>query len=160
MNADGDHAGDAAGAEAGGKHDRQKDDGKGEEQVGDAHGQRLETAAARGGRKTERHAQDDADEHRDDADLQDALPAGHQHREDIAAEMVGSEQVIGRGGCNWSRMFILRGEYGVQTNDRSVTATRVSVIAPPNQRFSPAPRRCLRRAEVWLPVMVVMPDAS
>ena len=56
-----------------------------------------ERAAPCGGGEAERHAEADADADRDERDGDRDAGADHEHREDVAAEVVGAEPVRRRG---------------------------------------------------------------
>jgi hypothetical protein len=81
-----------------GDQDGDHEAGEGEDQVVAAHDDLVEEAPpVGGGGKAQRHAEADADPHRDHRHGDGGLRADHQHREHVAAKLIGAEHV-GRAG--------------------------------------------------------------
>ena len=94
--ADGDDGVDGARAEDRGDHDRREQRRKGKDEIVEAHQRLVDKAAARRGPAAERNAEPHADPDRDQRHGDRIARADHDHRQHVAAEMVGAEPVRGR----------------------------------------------------------------
>jgi len=83
-----------------GEEQRDQDRGKRQHHVADPHDQRIEAAADVAGEEPEADADDERQQHRRAADEERDARAEHQRREDIAALLVGAEQVLGRAALH------------------------------------------------------------
>jgi hypothetical protein len=84
--------------EDGGDHDGRQQRGEGEDEIVDAHQRLVDKPTARCGKGADRHADTHADADRDQRHGNRVASADHDHRQDVAAEMVGAEP-MGQRGC-------------------------------------------------------------
>ena len=106
--ADGDDGVDRARAEDRGDHDRREQGREGEDEIVEAHHRFVDEAAARRGQAAERHADAHADADRDQRHRDRVARADHDHRQHVAAEMVGAEPVRRpRAAACWSATISL-----------------------------------------------------
>ena len=92
---DGDHGIDQAGAQHRDQHQRQEQRRKGQDDVHDAHDQRIDQAPAVTRQQAEDDAGDERRGHHDETDGQREARTIDQARQDIAADGVGAEQELG-----------------------------------------------------------------
>jgi hypothetical protein len=78
-----------------GDEQRHQDGRERQHHVAHAHQERVEPAAEKAGQQAEHDADDHRQHHRDDADDQRDARAVDHGREDVAALVVGAEQVFG-----------------------------------------------------------------
>jgi hypothetical protein len=83
-----------------GEQQGDQDRRKRQHDVADPHDQRVEPAADIAGDEAEADADDERQEHRRAADEQRDARAEHERREDVAALLVGAEQVLGRAALH------------------------------------------------------------
>ena len=79
--------------------DGEQDEGEGQLDVAETHGQRVDPAADEAGHEPGGQAQAGTDEHRRRADQQRVAAAVHQSTGDVPSEGVGAEQVLGIAAC-------------------------------------------------------------
>ena len=89
---DGDDRREAAGADEGAEHHRREDRGHGEDHVVDAHAEGLDEAVAGSGQHAERGAGGTAERNGECCRRQRVPSADHEHRGDVAAELVCPEE--------------------------------------------------------------------
>ena len=97
-NADGDDGVDRRGADDGRDHDRDQQRGKGEDQIVETHHHVIEQATPGGsGEQPQRHPAEHANPDGKQSHRDRRASADHDHRQNIAAEMVRPQQMVGRG---------------------------------------------------------------
>ncbi len=95
---DGEDGIDPAGAENRRQHDGGEDGGKGEGKIRHAHDQLFRPAAPRRRQQAEADPGEQSDRDGDHGNNNGILRPDHQHGDDVAAELVGSQPVIQRWG--------------------------------------------------------------
>ncbi len=93
-NADGDDGVDGPGAEHGGDQNREQQGGKCKHQIIAAHDELVDRAAAGSRPQPQRHADENTDDHRQQGHAHRVLGAGHDHRQHVAAQLIGAEPVM------------------------------------------------------------------
>ena len=86
----------------------------------------VEPATAVAGQRPEQRADDEGDQHRDEADLEVDPAAVEQARPDVAPEVVGAEQVLRRRGLEDVERSCSTGSHEVRSGAKARRARRAS----------------------------------